>query len=113
MYAGTQATWVPERCRGHAWIQAGYNNSSGKATTTGEYAMVADSYTNSWHKIKIMITQDHFVRFYIDDVLIWSPGDKISSQQLQGKHLVLGFTSSGNVGKAYHNYVKVTYPDYY
>jgi len=111
MYAGYDATWVPSKYRGHAWIQAGYMSDGNKFITLGDYIVSADKYANGWHKIKISVTQEHSIRFYIDNVLIWAPANGITYKALKAKNLVMGFTSSGLAGKAYHNYVKVSYPD--
>lgn len=110
MYAGSDATWVPLKNRGHAWIQAGYLNTQGKINSTVDYGINADSYANAWHIMKIVITQEHRIRFYINDELIWAPSEKIQANMLRDRNLLLGFTSSGFAGKAYHNYVKIVYP---
>lgn len=111
MYAGYDAIWVPSAYRGHAWIQAGYINNENKSIALGEYTVSADKYANGWHKVKISVNQEHSIRFFIDNELIWAPEDAINYKLLKSKNLVMGFTSSGLAGKAYHNYVKVTYPD--
>ena len=120
MYVGYGANSVPAVYQNNTYVvmtailQDGTISSSsdpkdGMITAHGEYAFKADVAGNGWHKMKIVVTATKQVSFYLDGQFIWSPEKPIDASLLKDKNVLLGFTSSGNAGKAYHDYVKVTY----
>lgn len=94
---------------------------SGNIITSGEpsnepiasfdnYALPLLTATNGWHKMKIVVNALGRVSFYLDNSFVWSPEMPVHSSLMTGRNVLLGFTSPGNGGKAYHDYVKVIYP---
>ena len=111
IYAGGNATWFPAELRGHTWFYMEYLNENG-GVTYSDY-MPADAYSNTWHKLKIVVTPARNIRFYCDNIPIWSPLPLLLPNMASDKNVVLGYTSSGDTetraGVAYHNWVKVSY----
>ena len=83
---------------------------NGIISSSRDYAFQADVAGNGWHKMKIVVTSSKQVGFFLDDKFIWSPNKPVHPSLMTNKNVLIGFTSSGNAGKAYHDYVKVTYP---
>jgi hypothetical protein len=50
------------------------------------------------------------VYFYLDDRLIWSPEKKLNAEMMVNRNLFLGYLSPGTSGKAFHDFVTVSYP---
>jgi hypothetical protein len=111
---------VPEEYQDHTYVvmsalvQEGSitpaNQEKVKYITSGDYAFQTDFAGNGWHKIKFTVSADRQVSFYLDGALVWSPKDKLATTLLKGKNLLLGNMSPGITGKAYHDYVSVSYP---
>jgi len=121
MYIGKGATNVPPVYHNHTYVvltallQDGTIISSGDpkdgmGTSSDDHALLADFAGNGWHKLKIVVSASKQVSFYLDNQFMWTPGKSIHSSLMANKNVLLGFTSPSNTGKAYHDYVKVTYP---
>lgn len=93
--------------RHHSWFSFRVYTESGTWDSVPSYTISADNYTEGWHKAKVNIRTDRLVEFYIDEALLWTSSQKIGSEYLTGKHIVLGSRSSGSAGKAYHDNVIV------
>jgi hypothetical protein len=108
VFAGASATWFPPKLRGHTWLLREFLSENGSTISSGY--IQADMYTNYWHKLKINVTPNRYVRFYCDNLVVWSPLNRLHPTMTSDKNIVLGFTSDGNqenrAGVAYHNYVK-------
>ncbi len=78
--------------------------------TTAATALKVDVDRNGWHKMKIVVTSSKQVAFYLDNKFVWSPKKPIDPSLMINKNVLLGYTSPGTTGKAYHDFVKVTYP---
>jgi hypothetical protein len=74
------------------------------------YALPITTATSKWHKMKIVVNSLGRVSFYLDNKFVWSPAMPAHPSLMKNRSVVLGFSSPGNGGKAYHDYVKVTYP---
>ncbi|MEI6061259.1 MAG: hypothetical protein WCR72_11155 [Bacteroidota bacterium] len=121
MYVGDGATSVPPALRKHTYIVMSALLSDRTYATTGnpleatsaskdDYAMKADFAGNGWHKLRIVVSASSRVSFYLDNQLVWTPAKAIHTSLMADKNVLLGFTSPGTTGKAYHDYVKVSYP---
>jgi len=108
VYAGANATWFPARNRNHTWFIMDFLTETGSTLSSGY--IDADRFVNNWHKLKIDVTPNRYVKFYCDNLVVWSPLNRLHPTMTSDKNIVLGFTSDGNqenrAGVAYHNYVK-------
>ena len=104
-YIGGGVTSVPVNLRNHTYVQMSVILEDGVPATPGDYKLQADFIPNGWHKIKIMVDEFRQVSFYLDDQKIWSPGKPILESLMRDKNILLGFTSPGSAGKAYHDWV--------
>lgn len=121
MYIGTGEIDVPEEYRNRTFVlmsallQNGIMASSGDPnegfdSSFGDYAFPVDAASNGWHSMKIVVNHSGQVSFFLDNKFVWSPGRKIENSLMKDKNVILGYTSPGSTGKAYHDYVKVSYP---
>ena len=78
--------------------------------STAQNAIKVNADLNNWHKMKIVVSGSRQVSFYLDNKLVSSPKMAADPSMLINKNVLLGFTSPGTSGKAYHDYVQVTYP---
>jgi hypothetical protein len=112
VYAGYNATWFPKDIRGHTWFIMELLTENGNVVSSGY--IPADPYVNSWHQLKIEVTEARFPKFYCDNKLLWAPFVRLNPLMMSDKKVVLGYTSDGNTktmaGVAFHNWVKATYP---
>ena len=111
VYAGSEAIWFPAHVRMHTSFVMEFISENENVVSSGY--IPADVYSNSWHKLKIVVTSTRYVKFYCDNELIWAPFNRIHPMMMSDKKVVLGYTSDGNsknyAGRAYHDWVKVTY----
>jgi hypothetical protein len=109
IFVGSNSTTFPQKYKGHTWIIMTYLPANGEYTPL---TVMADSYSNSWHILKIEVTPANLLKFYIDNNLLWAPSLHADQSIINNKNVVLGYTSSGNpatvAGKAYHDWIKVT-----
>jgi hypothetical protein len=91
-------------------ISSSSDPSEGTVSSHGEFAFQTDVAGNGWHKMKIVVDASNKVSFFLDGQFVWSPKKPVHASLLKDKNVLLGFTSPGNAGKAYHDYVRVTYP---
>jgi len=120
IYIGTNVAGVPPVFQDHTYVvmsvlaedgpYSSTNNTEGKVIYSGDYAFQTDYAGDGWHKLRIAVTASREVSFYLDGQLVWSPKDKLHASLLKGRNLMLGYTSPGETGKAYHNYIQVCYP---
>lgn len=119
IYIGKDIPGVPPILQDHTYVvmsaladegAIGNGNGEDEYISSGKYAFVTDYAGNGWHTMKIVLNGARQVAFYLDGQLIWKPKDKVHPTLLKGKNVMLGFTSPGSYGKAYHDYVKVSYP---
>jgi len=82
----------------------------GQYMYSGDYTYQVGIFPGTWHKMQIRIDQFHYVSFMLDNTAIWKPTSPVNPTLLQNKQVVLGYTSPGQSGKAYHDFVKVLYP---
>jgi hypothetical protein len=99
--------------RGHAYFFGSFATGSGAETfypTEGApTTFLADDYANGWHTLKIVVNGSSQIRFYVDAVLVYTGTQAISSTVATGAYpLWLGSQSSGDAGKAYHDFVTIT-----
>ena len=109
-YEGGACWGTPDPQQYHAYFWVNLLAEDGTTDNPGSYDLNADSYINGWHKMKIVVGADRYVKFYCDGALIWSSTKKLSPSMMTNRNLVLGYRSSGSAGKTYHDWVKVTYP---
>ncbi len=103
------ACWgAPQQYRRHSYLIPGILAEDGTYDGVNEFDINADQYANAWHIMKIVVQADRFVKFYMDDILVWSSSKKIHPSKMISRNVVLGDRSSGYGGKAYHNWVKVS-----
>lgn len=98
--------------RGHAYFFGSFTTATGSETfypTEGSpTTFLADDYAGGWHTLKIVVNASSQIRFYIDDILIYTGTQNISSTVATGAYpLWLGSQSSGNAGKAYHDLITI------
>jgi hypothetical protein len=108
-YLGAEIGNVPPWARHHTWLQIEALLEDGSIATPGEYAIPVDDFVNGWHKMKIIIPKNRFASFYLDNQLVWQTPKQIHKSLIYNKNLLLGSTSPGIAGKAYHDWVKITY----
>jgi hypothetical protein len=104
---------IASSLRGHAYFFGSFATGSGDETfypTEGSpTTFLADEYANGWHTLKIVVNASSQIRFYVDNLLIHTGTQAISNTIATGAYpLWLGSQSSGDAGKAYHDYVTIT-----
>jgi hypothetical protein len=110
IYIGEGVTSVPPAYRNHTFVRTTALLQNGTTASSGDYAILADDTRYGWHKMKIIVNSLRQVSFYLDDRFLWSPHQEIQSSLMKDRNVLLGFTSPGISGKAYHDWVKVSYP---
>ncbi|MBK6965311.1 MAG: hypothetical protein IPH20_15605 [Bacteroidales bacterium] len=110
IYFGYHATNVPPEYQNKTFLVMKALADGGNFMYSGNYTYPVGIFPGSWHKMQIRIDQFHFVSFILDNVTIWKPEYPLDNSMLQDNHVVLGYTSPGTIGKAYHDYMKVMYP---
>lgn len=110
IYFGFNVANVPSEYQNKTFLVMKAYVAGGQYIYSGDYTHPVGIFPGSWHKMQIRIDQYHFVSFILDNVSIWKPESPVDISMLLNKHVVLGYTSPGNNGKAYHDYVKVMYP---
>jgi hypothetical protein len=109
LYAGANATWLPEWLRGHTWLVMQY--LSEEEQTFSSY-IPSDLLNGDWHRLKISVSQSGNPTFFCDDRVIWAPDDTVMPMN-SDKKVILGYASGGDLenlaGVAYHNWIKVSY----
>ncbi len=108
-YLGSEVGNVPPAARHHTWLQIEALLEDGSISSPGEYAASIDNFVNGWHKMKIVIPKNRLAHFYLDNELVWITPKQVHKSLLAKKNLLLGSTSPGIAGKAYHDWVKITY----
>ncbi|MBI2566299.1 MAG: SUMF1/EgtB/PvdO family nonheme iron enzyme [Candidatus Schekmanbacteria bacterium] len=104
------ACWgAPAEYRRKAWFFGGIVAEDESTEGMPEYTFDADAYANGWHRLRIEVGSDRSVRFHVDDTLLWTSTKKLHASLLEGRNVVLGSRSSGSAGKAYHDWVRVSY----
>ena len=97
------ACWAdPADKRRHAYIEGGFHTENNNWETIGSW-INGDIYNNGWHNFKVAVSEDRIVKYYIDNVLIYSSVNRIASEALQNEKVILSGRSSGSAGKAYHD----------
>jgi|GEM_PF-2412924 len=104
---------IADSLRGHAYFFGSFTTPSGTEafSPTEEHPATfrADEYANGWHRLKIVVNASSQITFYVDTVLIYTGTQSISSTVATGAYpLWLGSQSSGDAGKAYHDYITIT-----
>ena len=120
MYVGAGTNIVPPEYQDQMYLVFSALKPDGTFISTADprdaatalNAIKVDVDRNGWHKMKILVTTTKQVYFYLDNKFIWSPRTTIDPSLLLNKNVLLGYTSPGTSGKAYHDFVKVTYPVY-
>lgn len=105
-YSGDACWQTPADKMRHAYLDGGFYTESGAWESIGDYSN-ADAYINGWHKLKIVVGEDRHVKFYVDDIQIYSSRNKIDPAMLEGKKIYIGGRSSDSAGKVYHDYIKL------
>jgi len=92
----------------HAQINGGFYAEDG-TWEDFQLDVIDEDYIGDWHKFKVIVDENRYVKFYVDDSLIYASVRKIDSTMLQGKKLVVHGRSLGTAaGKVYHDYVKLS-----
>ena len=111
IFAGQKASWLPAKLSGHSWLVMTYLDNN--QTIQMSNFILADTYSNQWIRLKMVISPTRFVKFYCNNNLIWAPPSQVNAVVTTDKNVVLGYTSDGDptnrAGVAYHNWVKVNY----
>ena len=121
MYIGQGTSGVATAYHARTVVLMSVLLKNGKIITSGElgsepsdsfnnFALPIATATSMWHKMKIVVNSLGRVSFYLDNNFLWSPKEPIHPSLLKDKNVLLGFSSPGNGCKAYHDYVKVSYP---
>lgn len=110
VYVGKDVPNVPKDYQDHTYIVMTTLMQDGTTKSSGAYTFRADYAGKGWHSLKITVNSKQKVSFFLDNQFIWSPEEAVNETMLSDKNVILGFTSPGNGGKAYHDKVKVTYP---
>lgn len=108
-YIGSEVGNVPPYARHHAWLQLFALLDDGTMASPGNYALNADNMLNGWHNMKIVVLRGGMTRFYLDNNLMWITPKSIHKSLMAKKNLLLGSTSPGIAGKAYHDFIKISY----
>ena len=106
-YAGDACWQTPADKMRHAYLDGGFYTEGGAWESFVGYVN-ADAYIDSWHKFKVVVGEDRYVKFYVDDTLIYPSTNKIDPAILEGKKINLDGRSSGSAGKVYHDNIKLT-----
>jgi hypothetical protein len=109
-HVGYGCVLSPPDVRGHTYFYFGLLNETDVWEGIGSYengGILADNCTNKWVRLAILINNDRTVEFYADGRLLYKSESEIHPTILEGKKFYLGSRSSGDAGKAYHDYVKV------
>jgi hypothetical protein len=115
IYIGNGTTSVPLEYRGRTYLQANVLLNDGSMASSGNYSIRVDNSDNTWHRMKIKVSNNGYVSFYLDNGLLWESNRPVDASLMSNKNLLLGLTSPGSAGKAYHNWVQISYgenPDY-
>lgn len=111
VYIGKGSPVVPANKQNQIYVQASSLSIDGTFENSGNFNLNAENISSAqWHKMKIVIGSDQKVAFYLDDQLVFAPSRKVHPSLMKNKKVLLGFLSSGSAGKAYHDWVKVSYP---
>ena len=110
---GTNCGSIAVALRGHAYFFGSFKTPTGTETFYPEEdtptRFLADQYANGWHRLKIVVNASSQISFYIDTVLVYTGTQIVSSTVANGTYpLWLGSQSSGDAGKAYHDFVTIT-----
>jgi len=108
-FEGGMCWMTPPALQGHSYFRIEIFAEDNTILSYPLSTLNADIYNNGWHILKIMIQSDRYVKFYADNNLLWTTTKKIHPSVLSGRNIILGGCSSGIAGKAYHNWIKVTY----
>jgi len=108
-YIGAEVGNVPPYARHHTWLQLYALLEDGSIATPGDFVIPVDTYINGWHNMKIVVLHGGMAQFYLDNTLVWGTPKRIHKSLMVKKNLILGSTSPGIAGKAYHDFVKITY----
>jgi hypothetical protein len=109
-YVGTSDPRVPVTDQDHTFLQMSVLRGSGNFISSGNYELPVNKLSDGWHIMKIVVNANREVSFYLDNQLVWSPQTLIDESLMRDKNVILGFSSGGNNGQAYHDWVRVIYP---
>jgi len=97
---------------GTASLAGWYITDTGTLSFGIDNSINADDFVNKWVTLTIEIDNEGIPAFYVNDILLFKGtvplASSIRSTNLQ---LWLGHRSAGSSGKAYHDYVEVSYPE--
>ncbi len=121
IYLGEDTPGVPLNFQKQAYVQMSVLMIDDQVLTTTDpmvvpgstpsaYAFRVQATASGWHNLKIVVSAKHMVSFYLDNRFVWSPEKRINNCLMSNANLFLGYLSGGEAGKAYHDFVKVTYP---
>lgn len=110
---GRACAILSDSLRGHAYFFGSFVTASGTEsffpTEASPALFRADQYVGAWHTLKITTDGAGQPRFYVDDILIYTGANAVSSAVLTGLNpLWVGSQSSGDAGKAYHDNLSFT-----
>lgn len=110
IYYGTGLEGIPSMYWNKTFAVMSVLTSDGTYATSGAYAFPVTIASGSWHNLKISVTDTHEVIFYLDNVRIWKPLQLVHNSLLKNKHVLIGYLSPVQEGRAYHDFVRFTYP---
>ncbi|NVO19564.1 MAG: hypothetical protein HXX13_07680 [Bacteroidetes bacterium] len=110
VYMGKDVQGVPAQYQDQTYVVMSTLLEDGSLAQSGDYAFKVDNATNGWHTMNITINASHQIFFFLDGQLIWTPKKPVAASLLKNRNVLVGRYSPGNGGKAYHDFIKVTYP---
>lgn len=110
IYFGYNVANIPPQYQNKTFLIMNALGEDGRYMYSGDYTYQVGIFPGTWHKMQIRIDEFHYVSFMLDNTAIWKPTSPVHPTLMQNKQVVLGYTSPGHLGRAFHDYVKVLYP---
>ena len=108
-FAGDACWGTDEEYRRQTYLNCSIFDETSNYAHNEAHSIIASEYANGWYTMKIDILSDRYVKFYIDNNLVWISTSKLHPSLMTNKNVVLGMRSANSAGKAYHDWVKVSY----
>jgi len=111
-YTGDACWAEPEEYRRHAYIFFGFITEDGEwdMGTSANYNLQRDDLVDGWHRYRVVVDNEGYVSFYVDEELLYRSSKKIDLEKLLDCYLNVGFGSSGSAGKSYHDFIRIKRP---
>jgi hypothetical protein len=109
-YVGKGARGVPPEQQNQTYVQSSALLQDGTVSSSRNLELRGTTLGDGWHNMEIVVNATREASFYLDNQLVWSSPTQIDESLMRDKNVLLGFSSGGSLGHAYHDWVQVTYP---